>query len=314
MAIRSWLLRLVSPAALVVGAACALNSPPHVDPSTMAALWERPADIERRNLIYGPGGTEHAPDAGARYEMLEYDDKGFSPGYDVRDPRGREWSVKIGPEARTEVVVSRIVWAVGYRQPDVYYLPRWTLVDEGKARTAEPARFRLERKDRPKVGEWSWRDNPFIGTREFAGLFTLMVMMNNWDVKTSQNAIYEISENGDAPHRWYVVRDVGASLGKTNWFFPGVRDDVDAFEQEPFIESVEGNRVKFHYKGAWLEPQLNTMVTPSDVVWICQLLSQLSDRQWMDAFRAGGYSEPDARRFVRRMQQKIAEGLRLGEG
>jgi hypothetical protein len=299
--------------ALAIGAACALNTPPQVEPSRMAELWAHPADIERRNLTYGPGGAEHAPDPAARYQVLEYDEKGFSPGYDVRDPRGREWSVKIGPEARTEVVVSRIVWAVGYRQPDVYYLPRWTLVDKGKVRTGDPARFRLERKDRPKVGEWSWRDNPFIGTREFAGLFTLMVMVNNWDVKTSQNAIYRVSENGDSPRQWYVVRDVGAALGKTNWFFPGVRDDVEAFEQEPFIESVEGNRVTFHYKGAWLEPQLNTSVTPGDVVWICQLLSQLTDRQWMDAFQAGGYSADEARRYVRRMQQKIDEGLRLGE-
>jgi hypothetical protein len=313
MASAIWLRRLGIIAALAAGAACALNTPPRDDPSRMAELWERPADIDRRNLLHGVGGAAHAPDPGARYQLLEYDEKGFSPGYDVRDPRGREWSVKIGPEARTEVVVSRIVWAVGYRQPDVYYLPAWTVFDQGQARTGEPGRFRLEREDRPKVGEWSWRDNPFIGTREFAGLFTLMVMVNNWDVKTSQNAIYRVSENGDSPRQWYVVRDVGASLGKTNWFLPGVRDDVEAFEQEPFIESVEGNRVRFHYKGAWLEPQLHTVVTPGDVVWICQLLSQLTDRQWRDAFRAGGYSDAEALRYIRRMRQKIEEGLRLGE-
>lgn len=309
------LLRAAVPAALAcVAAACALNRPPAIDPDRMAELWQRPADIERRDLFYGQGGAKLAPDPDARYQLLEVDDKGFSPGYDVRDGRGREWSVKLGPEARTEVVVSRIVWAVGYRQPDVYYLPEWRLVEKGKVRTEKPARFRLDHPDRPKVGEWSWRDNPFIGTQEFGGLFALMVILNNWDIKTSQNAIYRVSENGDAPRQWYVVRDVGASLGRTSWFFPGVRDDVEAFEREPFIDSVEGNRVKFHYKGAWLEPQLNNVVTPGDVVWVCQLLSQLSDRQWMDAFRAGGYSDADARRFIARIQQKIDDGLRLKEG
>ncbi len=310
-----WVLRVVSPAALaVVLAACALNSAPQVSADRMAELWQRPADIERRDLFHGQGGAKLAPDPNGRFQLIEADDKGFSPGYDVRDERGREWSVKLGPESRTEVVVSRIVWAVGYRQPDVYYLPEWTLVDKGKARTEKRARFRLEHPDRKKVGEWSWRDNPFIGTREFSGLFALMVLVNNWDVKTAQNAVYRISGNRESPKHWYVVRDLGASLGKTNWFFPGVRDDVEAFEREPFIESVEGNRVKFHYKGAWLEPQLNNIVTPGDVVWVCQLLSQLTERQWRDAFRAGGYSDAEASRFIRRIHQKIDEGLRLREG
>lgn len=295
----------------IAATACAMNGSPTIAPSKMAELWQRPADIERRNLFHGRGGAALAPAPEGRYQLLEVDKKGFSPGYDVRDERGRKWSVKLGPEARTEVVVSRIVWAVGYHQPDVYYLPRWNLAEKGKLTSQRGARFRLEHPDRPKDGEWSWRDNPFIGTRQFSGLFTLMVLFNNWDIKTSQNAVYQVSRSGDGPNQWFVVRDLGASLGRTSWFFPGVRDDVEAFEREPFIESVEGNRVKFHYKGAWLEPQLNNVVTPGDVVWICQLLSQLSDRQWMDAFRAGGYSDAEAVRFIRRLRQKIDEGLQL---
>jgi hypothetical protein len=207
--------------------------------------------------------------------------------------------------------VSRIVWAVGYHQPDVYYLPQWKLADNGKVTVQKPGRFRLERPDRPKKGEWSWRENPFIGTRQLAGLFTLMVIVNNWDLKTSQNAIYQFTADGVSPRRWFAVKDLGASLGKTNWFLPGDRDDVEAFEREPFIAGVEGNRVKFHYKGAWLEPQLNTIVTPDDVVWICDLLSRVSARQWHDAFRAGGYTDAEASRFITRIRQKIDEGLKL---
>ena len=40
---------------------------------------------------------------------------------------GVEWSVKLGPEAHTEVVLSRVLSAVGYHQPPVYYLPAWQL-------------------------------------------------------------------------------------------------------------------------------------------------------------------------------------------
>ena len=45
--------------------------------------------------------------------------------------------------------------------------------------------------------------------------------------------------------------------------------------------------------------------------WICGRLQRLSDAQWRDAFRAGGYPPDDAERFIRRLKQKIAEGLAL---
>ena len=39
-------------------------------------------------------------------------------------------------------------------------------------------------------------------------------MLNNWDWKTSNNKIYEIRRRGTVVGV-YVVRDLGASLGKT---------------------------------------------------------------------------------------------------
>jgi hypothetical protein len=40
----------------------------------------------------------------------------------------------------------------------------------------------------------------------------------------------------------------------------------------------------------------------------CERLSQLSDRQWHDAFRAANYSDEVAARYVRKIKKKIAEG------
>jgi hypothetical protein len=47
------------------------------------------------------------------------------------------------------------------------------------------------------------------------------------------------------------------------------------------------------------------------VKWICRRLQALTDAQWQDAFRAGGYAPELANRFIRRMKQKIDEGLAL---
>ena len=48
-----------------------------------------------------------------------------------------------------------------------------------------------------------------------------------------------------------------------------------------------------------------------DVRWAMGLLSGLTDRQWHDAFRAGGYDEALAARFIAKLQANIAEGRKL---
>ena len=42
------------------------------------------------------------------------------------------------------------------------------------------------------------------------------------------------------------------------------------------------------------------------------LLDRLSDGQWQDAFRAGGYAPDVAQRFIRTLENKVAAGRRLG--
>ena len=296
----------------VVSTACAVGARTPLNQREVAALWEEPSDLERRDLLYGVGGRDLAPSPSAAYTVVEADKDGFSAGYDVRDHKGQLWSVKLGPESQTEVVASRLLWAVGYHQPPVYYLPKWTAVENGARSSQSAGRFRLEPANQENVGEWSWRNNPFVGTLPHEGLFVLMVMINNWDLKTSQNAIYRIQPKNDDPRNVYVIKDLGASFGKTNWLLPGTRGDIVGFEQEPFIDHVEANRVTFHYQGGWREPHLAAATSPADVRWMAGLLARLSPRQWSDAFRAGGYSEAEAARFIKRLREKIADGQNVG--
>ena len=79
--------------------------------------------------------------------MPEIKRGGFSPGYTVRDRAGREWSVKLYPEARTEVVASRILWAVGYHQAPLYALEQWTAEGATGPNPQAVARFREARPD-----------------------------------------------------------------------------------------------------------------------------------------------------------------------
>ena len=196
----------------VLAIACSVNEPSTVAPARMAQLWEPPTNLEQRDLFLGVGGSKNAPDPEEMYKFKDQKAVGTQPGYDVRS-KGREWSVKLGEEARPEVAVSRLLWAIGYHQPSVYYLPRWTLVRDGKKIPQKAARFRLD--DTKNLGEWSWRKNPFLHTRELAGLFVFQVMVNNWDVKSQQNALYEMKEKKRARLRGKIHgKDMGALVGE----------------------------------------------------------------------------------------------------
>jgi hypothetical protein len=66
-------------------------------------------------------------------------------------------------------------------------------------------------------------------------------------------------------------------------------------------------KVQFDYRGR--HRVLFENISPGDVRWACEQLRTLSDQQWRDAFRAGGFSASIAERFIRRLKQKIDEGL-----
>jgi hypothetical protein len=306
------ILFVIAASASLIGG-CALGSRPKPEPDRIPELWVEPFDLGKRDLYAGPDGGK-PPDATDKFEFVAMKQTGYNPGYDVKDSHGQEWSVKIGNESRVEVTISRIMWAIGYHQPYNYYVRSWTLRRDGRDTVIAGigSRFRMESASEDKKGEWSWRKNPFTGTRPLAGLAVLMVMMNNWDIKTEQNSLYEVTQdNGDTSYR-YMVRDVGAAMGKSGWLMAGSKDEIDDFEKEPFIRNIEGNRVYFHYKGATMEPHFLDRITPADVRWISGLLARLSEKQWRDAFRAGGYSDDEAARRIAVFKAKIAEGLRAG--
>ncbi|HEY6212124.1 MAG TPA: hypothetical protein VIW45_07555 [Vicinamibacterales bacterium] len=280
-------------------------------PGQSAELWESPSDLAGQNLFDGPWGKELAPDPDAIYAFVSAKSVGISPGYAVVDPQGREWSVKQGPEAKVEVVVSRVLSALGYHQPPVYYLPRWTLASGRSRRIESEARFRPKHAGLKDDGEWSWQANPFVGTRPFDGLRVLMLILNESDLKNSNNTLYAVAgsrERPTAPRRWYVVRDIGTALGETGRLDPK-RSDNGKFERTGFITGVTNGSVDFDYDGRHQE--LAAHISPDDVRWMCGLLSQLTVAQWRDAFRAGGYDMATGDRFIARLTGKIAEGRAL---
>ena len=302
----------------VTVASCAHAKPPARQPTAAvpgASLWERPADLASRDLFYGPWGAERAPDPRATYTLVELKHSGINPGMTVRDPQGREWSVKQTPpggyesEGQVEVAVSRLLSAVGYHQPPVYYVPSFTLKDDWGTKPTVGGRFRLKEPTLKDTGAWSWQENPFVGTKPYQGLLVLMMMFNATDLKNSNNTLYE-QRQGDLIRQLYVARDVGAALGDSDPLAPR-KGHPAAFERYPFIQGVSDGHVTFAYNG-WYRNLVRDRITPDDVRWAADLLGQLSAPQWRDAFRAAGYDTTAADVFIRKLHEKIAQGRTIG--
>ena len=275
----------------------------------LSELWVEPEDIASRNLLIGSGRPETAPSNDVEYKVLKFDARGYSKGYDVVAPDGRKWDIKVGKESQTEVVLSRILWALGYYQPATYFMDGWRLNGdwdlEGRA-----ARFRLQ-SDHTVEGEWNWVDNPFESSRAFGGLIAINMLFNNWDLKNNNNRVYSLPGPDGTRIRRYVVQDLGASLG-TFQVFPygiGTRNEVADFESSSFIRKIDGSKVELTYRGRHQDviKQLNV----ADVIWACELMNELSDQQLDDAFKAAKYDDGVRARFIKKIREKVREGLEL---
>src|SRR6266852_4214752 len=192
--------------------------------SSVAAdrMWAEPADIASRDLFYGTGGKDHQPHA--TFSFIKEDFHGSNPTSYVRDANGVEWRVKLGVEARPEIVASRLLWAVGYFTTEDYFLHDFRAADmlrlkRGRKLVGPDGAFHdvsLKRHSgEKKIGYWRWRENSFTGTREFNGLRVMMALINNWDLKDVNNAVYQHGKE-----RIFLVSDLGASFATPGRSFP----------------------------------------------------------------------------------------------
>jgi hypothetical protein len=295
-------------------------------------LWRDPGDVSSRNLYHGPGSPDMAP--APPFTFLEEVKGGESPKFKVRDARGVEWSVKLGPEAQSETVSTRLVWAVGYFAEEAYYfdqvrverLPRLSRGREYvSANTVRNARFEPRRENVKEGPEWSWRDSPFEDSREMDGLKVLMILLNNYDARKGNNHILYVDMPAGREAR-YVVTDLGATLGRAGGLGgKRAKNDLEAFLSTKFVRGVdERDQVvefdfdtrprgfghlavlqPFYYRGEVKKEAAMRGIPVAHAAWIGSYLSRLTDAQLYDAFRAAHYEQVTADGYVRALRERI---------
>jgi hypothetical protein len=293
--------------------------------SSRAAIWRDPGPIAELDLEAGPCGRGGAP--APPFHFLEEHDTGSQPCCSVRDRRGRVWRVKWGPEVHTEVIGTRLAWALGYFAEQCYFVARGRIAGAKDLRRAKAciddreeftdARFELDEAGVVKHFDehgWSWDDNPFVGSRELNGLRILMMLLSNWDNKDvrdvargSNNAIFEVKSGRHDREARYLIIDWGAAMGAwgSNVLQRG-RWDPEAFaaQNEQFVLGLEGDKVLWGYQGQRTMDMVQN-ITREDVRWFYRLAGQLTDDQLRGALRASGANPEEVEAFTAALRQRI---------
>lgn len=153
-----------------------------------------------------------------------------------------------------------------------------------------------------------------------------MALINNWDVKDQNTAIYDETSGGslESSRRIYMVSDLGASFGTTgqSWTHALSKGNLKSFHNTKLIKQITPAYVDFNVP---TRPaiiyffSLPSFITRVRMRWIGkhipradakragEILSQLSPGQIRDAFRAAGFSPDEVEGFARIVEERIAE-------
>ena len=290
-------------------------------------IWSDSGDLSSLDFFTGAGGKENAPEANGKFTFVKEDAAGTSPKFIITDDQGVIWKVKLGQEPQSETAATRLLWAAGYFVDEDYYLSEFKVVNIPKLKrggqfvsvdgTVHKARLERKSKEIENLGTWNWFTNPFQGKRELNGLRVMMSLINNWDLSPSNNSIYKINDE-----RRYVVSDLGASFGSTGNNFARSKSSPKDFANSKFIEKSDSEFVDFamhsrpfvlsavnvsNYKARTRMEDITKHIPRADAKWLGQRLSQLSEEQVSDCFRAAGYTSAEIAIYTQAVRKRIAE-------
>jgi hypothetical protein len=281
-------------------------------------------DVGRLDFRGGPGGRDGEP--APPFQFVEEHAEGTSPCVSVRDARGRVWRVKWGDEVRSETFAVRVVWAAGYHAEAAYFVARGRIEGAKELTRARSvlgedcsfadARFELDDPHVRKLFDehgWSWDENPFVGTRELAGLKILLMLVSNWDNKDvrdvargSNTAVFEHTLKDGTIEARYLIIDWGATLGKWGSALTRSKWDCEGFASQnaEFVKGVREGVVEWGYTGQRTD-EATEGITVEDVRWFYARVRSITDEQLRDGLLASGATDEEADCFTRALRERI---------
>jgi hypothetical protein len=290
-------------------------------------VWQDAGDLSSLNCFYGAGGKADAPNVNGKFTFVKEDAAGTSPKFEVTDDQGVHWKVKLGQEPQSETAATRLLWAAGYFVDEDYYLAQFHVTNMPKLHrggkfvsaggTVHKARLERKIKEIKDLSTWSWFANQPQGKQEMNGLRIMMALINNWDLKSVNNSIYEIGGE-----RRRVVSDLGASFGNTGSPFTRSKSSPKEYARSKFIDKSNREFVDFvmhsrpfflaafdapNYRERTRMEKITKHIPREDAKWLGQRLSELSEEQISDCFRAAGYTPAEITIYTQTVRKRIAE-------
>lgn len=281
-------------------------------------LWRDPGRVENLDFSVGPGGPHGDPKP--PFTFIKEDLKGAYPKVIVHDARGRKWQVKFGREVHSEPFASRVAWAAGYLIEPNYFVPSGKILNVQQLGRAakhitqggefENARFQL-RDPKYKFSDeynWSWTNNPFIGTPQLNGLKIVMMLVSNWDNKDARDqdegintAIFE--------HRGryiYAFTDWGGSMGRWGGVSRRSVWNCEGFTEDgrQFARGIHDGKIDWGYTGRHNKSFIDD-IRVSHVQWILRYVGRIRDAQFAAGLKASGATPDEVDCFTRELRRRI---------
>jgi hypothetical protein len=268
-------------------------------------LWRAPRDLGMENWTCGSAGCGAVP--APPFHFVKEDMEGTFPKLSLKDANGRSWSAKFGGKVIPECFCSRFVAALGFVVEPSYYVGAFQLQDTGRLHRArhfmrpdgsfERARFQLRD---PKMEflanhAWSMADNPFRGSREFAGLRVVMMLLSNWDAKDVREGEEEANTGvfrTPSGELLYSFFDWGSALGRWGKLMRRTRSDCSGFTADTpdLITGVRGNAVEWGYSGKH-EDDVRSGITVEDLRWLAPYLERITGEEIRAGLEASGATQ-----------------------
>jgi hypothetical protein len=270
-------------------------------------LWNA-GNIANRDLFSGPGSDEMKPDL-SNITFIERDAAGHNKKYRIKDGAGHVWVAKLGSETRPETAAVRLLYGLGYETEINYLVPELTIPTIG---TFKNVRLEARPDGVKRLDQWSWKQNPFVGTNELQGLEIMQVFMTNYDLLDMQNKVLKV-KGPNGPELHYIISDLGSTFGRFGSnnlpiFFRLGRSDNNprAWNKAKFIKGVKNGRIQFATTGMKSRALMKD-VTIEQGRWLFDQLSKLSDAQLRDAYRAANFSPSEIDLLVAGTKRRIVE-------
>jgi hypothetical protein len=163
-------------------------------------------------------------------------------------------------------------------------------------------------------------------------LKVLMILMNIFDARADNNRIFYVTNSSGGKEARYTVSDLGATLGKADGLGGRrTKNNLKDFLSTRFVTGTEddGRTVEFdydtrptklgvfsifyppYYRGEVKKEKAMRGIPTEHARWIGSLLSQLSDEQLREAFRAASYNRTIMDGYVRALRERINQLTRL---